>query len=395
MDNRKDVVILLTAILFVSQLGYGLLIFAPMFAGQLQFVYAALLLVFGFWKYNNPSNKLSIIGNKYFACLCICLVMSVIMADTIWNQTFMQSVILYRHHVWLLFLPLILRMQPSVEEIKEAIFYFGVGYAIAWVTQATGLTPVNTSKEMVDGTTLEITTNEFGGYSVGGVRFICFSAYVFLGSLVSGYNKKDFYKSIFFLILCVLSAQRAIMFPALAIYLYAFVFKLKLSQSTKVLLVSLIAITSVVIVVNTLDIWNSLYEETMDQLGDKDYNRWKAIDYFTSDYSNSIFAFIFGNGFLTTHNAGGLLIQQLGMYGIYIDDIGMLGVWVRYGIIPIIIMYYIVLVSLLRKDTPPMLKYASIHLGFMPTAWALVGFHWFVFIFYIYLFLSYKTGYYD
>lgn len=83
-----------------------------------------------------------------------------------------------------------------------------------------------------------------------------------------------------------------------------------------------------------------LVTETAQQLSDPDYNRVKAFTYFTS-LPNGWMSIFWGNGFISGYVHP--IMAQLMQDGIYYADMGLLGFWFLFGIIPVAtILYYVI-----------------------------------------------------
>ena len=367
LSEEKKISIFLYIVLLVNQSGMQLP-FLNFMAGNNQTILAGLLLVVGLFLFYKRRRMLThSLGMKFFWWLLIAIVVSMFMADLSWGQDFRTSLILYRHNIWLLYLPLLFYIKPSVKSISNALFAFTITAGLVWVGQSIGLIAVNFREsiwgEVADG------RNEFGGYDMPGIRIACFALYLFLGEMATKYSPRNLLKVLVAIVVVVLSAQRAMMLFALPLTAFVFLFKMKISTPKKIAVAMIFSVFAITLFTRTSDIWNSFILETTEQLGDKDYNRWMAVDYFLNNYSKNAFSLLFGNGFLSLKNAGGRLLYELGFLGIFIDDIGMLGVWVRYGLIPIIALYYIIVKVLLSKSMPLYLKLMCVHIGFLPTSW--------------------------
>ena len=384
LSEERKISIYLYIVLLVNQSGVQLP-FLNFMTGNNQIILAGLLLVIGlFLFYKRRRMPAHSLGMKFFWWLLVAIVVSIFMADWLWGQDFRTSILLYRHNIWLLYLPLLFYIKPNVKSISNALFAFTITVGLVWIGQAIGLITVN-FRESIWGEVLD-GRNEFGGYNMPGIRIACFSLYLFLGEMATEYSATKLLKVIIASVVVVLSAQRAMMLFALPLTAYVFLFKMKISTPKKIAVAIIFSVFAITFFTRTGDVWNSFISETTEQLGDKDYNRWMAVDYFLNNYSKNTLSLLLGNGFLSLKNAGGRLVHELGYLGIYIDDIGMLGVWVRYGLIPIVVLYYIVVKVLLSKSMPLYMKLMCIHIGFLPTSWTLVGFHYFVFIFLIYFY---------
>lgn len=382
--EERKISIYLYILLLVNQSGMQLP-FLNFMTGNNQIILAGLLLVAGFFLfYKKKRLSTHSLGMKFFWWLLAALVISVFMAYIQWRQNFTTSILLYRNHIWLFFLPLLFYIKPSVKSISNALFAFTLTALFVCLGQIIGVFPVIV-RESIWGTEIN-SLNEFGGYGIVGARLVTFSLYMFLGEMALKFSRKNIIRVLIALIAVLLTAQRALLLFALPLTAYVFLFKVKLSAGKKIAISLLFLIIATIFFVNTSEIWLSFLTETTEQLNDTDYNRWLAFDYFFNKYSNGLLPLILGNGFLSLKNAGGQLIYNLGYSGIFIDDIGMVGVWVRYGIIPFVILYYVVVNTLRSKTMPLYLKLMCVHIGFLPISWTLIGPHYFVFIFLIYFY---------
>ena len=91
-----------------------------------------------------------------------------------------------------------------------------------------------------------------------------------------------------------------------------------------------------------------LVTEKVQQLSDPDYNRGKAFSYFTS-LPNGWMSIFWGNGFISGYVHP--IMSQLMQEGIYYADMGLLGFWFLFGIIPVGAILYYVFKGLSRKHS--------------------------------------------
>ena len=104
---------------------------------------------------------------------------------------------------------------------------------------------------------------------------------------------------------------------------------------------------------HNFDVFTSLIEQTTEELGDQDYNRNKSWNYFLYMFSPHWLCYILGNGFLSAHYSSTMLLLM--QEGIYNSDVGFIGYWNQFGIIPVItifVMYFSVFKS---KNSYPFL----------------------------------------
>jgi len=174
------------------------------------------------------------------------------------------------------------------------------------------------------------------------------------------------------------------MLGVVPIFLYS-MYKFKSNYKTTILIVSSIVI--VIGIIYTTEMWTILIKNTQSNLGESDYNRWKALYYYFNEYSSNWFCYIFGNGYPSGGKSplGNLLWANFER-GIYATDLGMIGMWVDFGIIPLIAIYSII-VSILRHDFFPLyLKFMCLHIVFVPTIfhfWSNPSVSFFVLIIYL------------
>jgi len=140
-------------------------------------------------------------------------------------------------------------------------------------------------------------------------------------------------------------------------------------------------------IIYTTDVWLLMITNTQNNLGESDYNRWMALYYYFGEYSSNWFCYVFGNGYPSGGNSPlGNLMWANFTKGIFSSDLGMIGMWVDYGIIPLIAMYSTI-ISILRHEYFPLyLKFICLHILFVPTIfhfWSNPGISFFVILIYL------------
>lgn len=125
-------------------------------------------------------------------------------------------------------------------------------------------------------------------------------------------------------------------------------FKIK-SKWRPILLFCIFCLTGFLLL-QTREIWQALYTETVDQVGDSGYNRNLSYYYFLFEANKNIFTAIFGNGFLSAHTSS--LMARLMDEGIYNSDVGFIGYYNQFGIIPVIIFISLSIKGIRRKYLP-------------------------------------------
>ena len=124
--------------------------------------------------------------------------------------------------------------------------------------------------------------------------------------------------------------------------------------------VFLTVIIAAIIFSFTESYWNDLIIETNSNISDADYNRNKAFAYFAFEGSNHFLTQILGNGFLSSRS--GDVMARLREMGIYNSDMGFIGFWNQFGIIPIIVFIMLPILAIKNRFFPPYLKMFGAHI---------------------------------
>ena len=107
----------------------------------------------------------------------------------------------------------------------------------------------------------------------------------------------------------------------------------------------------------TLPQWIKLFTQTFTELGDDDYNRILAYNYFLFDACPSFVYYLTGTGFISANTTS--LMQDLMAEGIYNSDVGFVGLWNFYGVLPIIA-FVILIVKGLGRSKPYFVKFNAV-----------------------------------
>ena len=146
-------------------------------------------------------------------------------------------------------------------------------------------------------------------------------------------------------------------------------------------------------------IYKSLTEETQLQLEDDNYNRWQALSFYLVEMKTSIWHYLIGNGVWSISGRYTDLMLSAQMYrGCFISDIGILGTFFYYGIIPLYIIYRYCYVALRNKQVPTAIKWYALFLIFIPTIQPYLmltpaGNATIAFFFYFVVYYSQRNGY--
>lgn len=229
------------------------------------------------------------------------------------------------------------------------------------------------------------------GANVPGLIFVVLYLYIAISDLIKKkLSKIAIIEISIYIVLLILYQNRSILIGVLLVMLYAlFVIRKQLSILSYFMLILMVILG----LYSFQEIGSVLIDETISQLSTPSYNRWQAIDFFLFEYNIIPFCQIFGNG---VPAAGTIYLSDLenasGVRWAFISDIGMLGMYFYYGIIPLIVIYYIIIKILIAKKYPYFIKFFSFHILIVPTIFEFAWMGAFYFSIYFYLF-SYLSKY--
>ena len=114
-------------------------------------------------------------------------------------------------------------------------------------------------------------------------------------------------------------------------------------------------------------IFENIYEETLEQINNPDYNRWQAFDFYLFEFKSNFFTFLFGHGSPAAGSTYLDLIQNIMQTRLAIlSDIGILGTYFYYGLFFVVIIYSFCIKSF-KKYQPLYLKLFAIFIICVPT----------------------------
>jgi hypothetical protein len=314
-----------------------------------------------------------------FAGVCI----SMFSAYLFWGQSLLTTFIAQRGIYAFVMLPVLLYIRPSEKDIIKALQWITIGTILAWCITIVAPNLIGSIDEDAIARRQESDSSDIGFY-VSGIRYVVLYLYFTIHAYIKKFSLKVFLQASALLVFLILYQNRSLLIGAILVYLYSF---LRFKSKYKKGLIFLQAFLLIGGVIYTWEIWSNLFIESQNQLADADYNRWKALTYYFHNYSPNWFCYVFGNGFPSSHNAFGQLMWDNFERGIYASDLGMIGMWTTYGLLPLISIYAVILSVLIKKQYPLYLKFISFHILAVPTMfhfWNNPGVFLFVLLIYLY-----------
>jgi len=275
---------------------------------------------------------------KYWWIWVLGVLLSMLPAYYNYGQTISQSILTYRQCIFLVQIPFLFKIAPTKEEIVNAIMiFFGFVWIIYFIQRYNPLI-VNIDEEQIEKLFLN---GEMP--MVAGWLYILIAMFYYLGKIKEHFNMKLLLIILSFFIFALLEQNRSALFSIAFIISWTI---LKV-EKRKILVILTFIVLALGITYYTSDIWINLFEETAGQVDDLEYNRNKAYRYYLFDASPNIWCYIFGNGFLSAHVTRHM--QDMMRVGVYDSDVGFIGYWNEFGILPIIVFMLILVPAAIGK----------------------------------------------
>lgn len=281
-----------------------------------------------------------------------------------YGQSFIQSTITSRTLIYYLGLWVLLLIRPSEKDIIKAFDVFSVLFLIVFLLNNFAPFVITNSKlqMILDYKSGKINyeynsiARFFGNY-IDGFQFIYLSFAYRVQKIIKSFNYRDFSKALFFFAIIFIVQNRSNLLPSVIILIYGMI---RVRSKYKPILMILFAIIVVFFASLTFDQWYALFSQTTSELNNDDYNRVKAFNYFFFEANPHWINNFIGNGVLSSHTTS--LKANLMASGIYNSDMGFIGMWNYYGIIPIILYFVFIIKSFINKSIPFYVKAVAFHI---------------------------------
>ena len=265
--------------------------------------------------------------------------LSMLPANYFFNQSISQSLITYRSQLLLLQIPVLFKIAPTKAEIIKATMWFAAFLWVIYFMQLNNPYIINYDVEAIERSLIRGETLLLPGFV-----FVAIPLFYYLSNIKEQFD----FKSLAIVFVCFLflffQQNRSILFSVTALIGWTM---LSIKNKNKWLVVLTMAVIVVAMAYITVDVWNALFEETTIQVEDEEYNRNKAYRYFLFEASPNIWCYIFGNGFLSSHATSHM--QDMMALGVYNSDVGFIGYWNQFGIIPIIVFLFMLISAVFKR----------------------------------------------
>lgn len=290
------------------------------------------------------------------------VVLSFVSALIYYGQGLLNSFLTARAMWALLALPVLLAVKPSYQDIRSATGLFvAIFFFISFVDS------------ILD---IEILQREFfyseenrRSYIDEGDFFHLLDGWFFtipmlafqLGDLKNKFSVRNLLRTLGVFVLIFLLQNRTMLMASSLILMIA-VFSIKgASRGNTIIFKTLSLLFVGLMIVVTSAQMASLLSETVDDLGSDKYNRFLSLNYYLLEAPDSFVKAIFGCGMISAKVNP--IMQELMKEGIYNSDVGLVGMWNLFGLIPVITIIVYLVRGMFSRTSPFMIRCFAIILA--------------------------------
>lgn len=305
------------------------------------------------------------------------------------EQRVIDTIFVYRAQFPLLFFPLLFRIQPSINDIKKSITLATIVYIILLYVSL--IAPI-----LFVGSVPENPSSVDFGYIflAKGNGMLCLYLFCFLlTNLSSKYTKRQLVMLCVFVVTMIILQNRQTI-----IYIFCILMIFLFSKSRNMPIKIFILLFLCTAVLYNFNILTSLYLETIDNTK-VEAGRAISLPYFLFDHNENFFIDIIGNGMDSKKSAYGQYLTELGQnHSIWAGDLGIVGIWSIYGILPVIaILYLTIMVIKSKRYMPKYVVYVAYATFLCPylISFMSTNIYWWAFLLYFYAYYDtlYKRKY--
>lgn len=360
-----------TYLLILFILAFGILsnIFtATILTKDTSFVLAVLWGIIG-WFYYPPYIHNIINSNKNRAVawsILSVMLFSMFLPWLNYRQSIIDTFFSQRFNYFILILLVFLRIRPTGKDfiyvIKSCAYISIAGFIISLVYPTFFKTP-EAIKDILETRTESGSTDI--GFAGPGYTLVPFYLYFKIGKLFRQPSVNDIIETTVFMLYIIIIQNRSTIIGTLPFFCIGIL----LMKTPKKGLFMFMSFGIIIAILPFLSsIYDALVNETQRQLENDNYNRWQALSLYLIEMKQDILSILFGNG-VWSKSGSYLTMMFLAQKarGTYISDIGWLGAYFYYGIIPVLLLLWYAIKAIYIKEVPLFLKFFSIWLILVPT----------------------------
>lgn len=294
--------------------------------------------------------------------IVISIIFSIIMATYSWDQPIFISIIYTSPLLIWIFFFYLRHIEISIGTIEKIVLLYTLIYIILYFYQFTHSSTVLFGNEEEFSVQRGIVRIIFPG---GGIFFL--GVFIALNKLTTESKRKWFWILVCFLGLVIPLMQVTRQFIAGITLIYLFHFIKRQSILARVMIIGTFIITIVTVIQSDIPIVNGLIEAQKQTKSDgQDNIRILAAEFFLTEFSPTDGSKIFGNGVPAAAGVSsyGNYVTTLFDVGFFLEDVGLIGFYVFFGVFGIL-GYFIIWIKSFSLPVPEKFYYVKYYLWFL------------------------------
>lgn len=376
--------VMLASFFYVVPFGY----LATINRGAPFLVLELLWLVYGKYKYERRNLLYKAEYSHFNLILFLCILPSAFMAYRLFNQGVMQSLISYRNLFLFYAIPVFLKIEFSTKNVIRACSYFAVTALITGILQKLEVPWLFYFSEGMESIVMGTRMNEDEVLHIEGPEIVLIPLYFYCQKLYHKFSYKTLWWVVILFGIIFAGQNRSTLFPAAIVVGATFIF----SDFKPVLLKYLIIAAIFAVAIYVLkDSFLNLIELTNTQVTSTYDPRVIAMNYFFDFDRMSLGEILFGTGNISFQTSN--YVKNLQDAHIHYSDVGFVGFWSQYGILPVLLFIYFLVKGLLDKKIPAYVRVTAAHIlicgvtiSYFDTPIHMI---WFILYFYLYKYYSF------
>ena len=292
--------------------------------------------------------------------ICVSVVISILMAKYTWGQGFEYSPTTIPYLIWFVFFYL-MNSKISIKTIENIVLIYGVVYIILFLFQFTHNNVVYFGRQEAFKLDRGIVRVNFPGAGV----FIL-SCFIALNRVTSelGYKYCWLLFALTGIVIVILQVTRQVIFFMILFYLIHFLRNFKFEY--KVVSILFFVFAAYIFFNSDSSISNGLArQQRKDISAGENYIRILNAKYYLTHFTPNTASKIFGNGFFNDNSKyGRTLIILNETYGYYLTDVGLVEVYITFGVFAIL-GYVLIFFKSLKISIPSDFYYLKYYLWFI------------------------------
>lgn len=298
--------------------------------------------------------------------LMLLMLISPIVPMLDYGQPYLNTIISQRFNYAILFVLVLLSIKPRPEELlyimrtgartSVVLFIIGVFFP-GFLMDAETLSETVLSRYKHDSTDV--------GAGCPGFGLMVIYFYFCCGKLTQNTRRNDLIETMIILVVIIAVQNRSTLIGVLPAFCWCI---LRIRSKNRMWIYVFLGILILLAMPYISIIYHSLTEETQIQLDDENYNRWQALSFYMVEMKTNVWHYLIGNGVWSSFGEyNKIMVNAQDFRGCYISDIGILGAYFYYGIIPLYVIYKYCFKAFRSSSVPLALKLYALWIVIVPT----------------------------